>query len=110
MLPLEQLATLDLYLWLEREGEAALRLNLHQTSVSRQLRGALKTLNLKLDRRAPHMGLLGELELLQAERRVHQLARLRGLMPQRLDAAFSSGPWVAQFSGDPIAARFPRLN
>ena len=95
MLPLEQLATLDLYLWLEREDEAARRLNLHQTSVSRQLRGALKTLNLKLDRSAPHKGLLGELELLQAERRVHQLARLRGLMPLRLDAAFSSGPWFA---------------
>ena len=95
MLSLEQLATLDLYLWLEREDEAARRLNLHQTSVSRQLRGALKTLNLKLDRSAPHKGLLGELELLQAERRVHQLARLRGLMPLRLDAAFSSGPWFA---------------
>ena len=95
VLSLEQLATLDLYLWLEREEEAARRLNLHQTSVSRQLRVALKALDLKLDRSAPHKAVVGELELLAAERQVHQLARLKGLQPLRLDAAFSSGPWFA---------------
>lgn len=94
MLQLDQLAALDLYLWLERETEVAELLSVHQSTVSRQVRSALRVMALKFDPRAAHRELLGDLELLQAERVVHQLARLKGRAPLRIDATYSSGPWL----------------
>ena len=94
MLQLDQLAALDLYLWLERETEVAELLSVHQSTVSRQVRSALRVMALKFDPRAAHREVLGDLELLQAERVVHQLARLKGRAPLRIDATYSSGPWL----------------
>ena len=96
MLSLDLLAALDLYVWLEREEKVAQKLALHQSTVSRHVRSALKTFDLRLDRSAAHKAFLGDdVALLAGERWVHQLARLRGRAPLRLDAAFSSGPWFA---------------
>ena len=94
MLSLDQLAILDLYLWFERETDVAEVLQVHQSTVSRQVRAALKTMGLRLDAGAVHRTVLGDTELLEAERGVHQLARLRGRAPLRIDATYSSGPWL----------------
>ena len=93
VLSLEQLAVLDLYLWLEHEGDVSAAHHVHQSTVSRQLRAALKLFDLSLVRRHTHLELRGDPSLLLAERYVHQQARLRGLAPLRIDATYSSGPW-----------------
>ena len=79
VLPLEHLAVLDLYLWLGNEGTVSEVLDVHQSTVSRQVRSALKLFNLKLSRSDGHVELGGDASLLMAERAVHQQARLRGL-------------------------------
>ncbi|MEB3307259.1 MAG: LysR substrate-binding domain-containing protein [Cyanobacteriota bacterium] len=94
MISLQQLASLDYYLWLGAGGAAARALSIDQSTVSRQLRHTLHTLNLKLNRFGPsHITVQGDSTLLLAERRVHQLARLRGMAPLRLAATYSAGPW-----------------
>lgn len=94
MLGLQQLAALDLYLWLKGGDAAAQALTVNQSTVSRQLRQALRAFELNLHRHgAGALQLKGDLSLLLAEREVHQLARLRGMAPLRLDAVYSSGPW-----------------
>jgi DNA-binding transcriptional LysR family regulator len=94
LLTLDQLALLDLYLWLEREAAVADLFRVHQSTVSRQVRASLVTMQLQLDPTAAHRTLLGDAELLQAERFVHQLARLRGRAPLRIDGTYASGPWL----------------
>ncbi len=76
VLPLEHLAALDLYLWLGNEGTVSEVLDVHQSTVSRQVRSALKLFNLKLSRSHGHVQLGGDASLLMAERTVHQQARL----------------------------------
>lgn len=95
VLPLEHLAVLDLYLWLGHEGAVSDVLEVHQSTVSRQVRSALKLfkLKLKLSRADGSMQLGGDASLLMAERAVHQQARLRGRAPLRIDATYASGPW-----------------
>jgi len=93
VLPLEHLAVLDLYLWLGNEGTVSEVLDVHQSTVSRQVRSALKLFNLKLSRSDGHVQLGGDASLLMAERAVHQQARLRGRAPLRIDATYASGPW-----------------
>jgi DNA-binding transcriptional LysR family regulator len=93
VLPLEHLAVLDLYLWLGHEGAVSDVLDVHQSTVSRQVRSALKLFKLKLSRADGSMQLGGDASLLMAERAVHQQARLRGRAPLRIDATYASGPW-----------------
>jgi DNA-binding transcriptional LysR family regulator len=94
VLPLEHLAVLDLYLWMEQELAVSAATNVHQSTVSRQIRSALKLFALKLSRGSEHLELAGDASLLRAERFVHQQARLRGLAALRVDATYSSGPWL----------------
>jgi hypothetical protein len=63
LLSLDHLAVLDLYLWLERETAVAGLLQVHQSTVSRQLRSALKIMDVRLDARAAHLTLLGDTEM-----------------------------------------------
>lgn len=93
VLPLEHLAVLDLYLWLGHEGAVSDVLEVHQSTVSRQVRSALKLFKLKLSRADGCVQLGGDASLLMAERAVHQQARLRGRAPLRIDATYASGPW-----------------
>ena len=94
VLPLEHLALLDLYLWLEHEGVVSAACHVHQSTVSRQVRSALKLFELSMSRQHGHVQVCGDSALLLAERFVHQQARLRSLAPLRVDATYSSGPWL----------------
>ena len=94
MLSLQRLAALDLYLWLEREEAVSERLGCHQSNVSRNLRAAAQFFRLDLSVAGPHPQVIGDVDLLLALRGVHQQARLRGMAPLRLDATYSSGPWL----------------
>jgi DNA-binding transcriptional LysR family regulator len=94
VLSLQQLSALDLYLWLEREELVGAALGCHQSSVSRNMRASVRLFDLRLTTVGPHPRLDGDDTLLQAQRAVHQQARLRGMAPLRLDATYSSGPWL----------------
>jgi DNA-binding transcriptional LysR family regulator len=98
MIAIDQLAALDLAIWLGSGSSAAARLGVSQSTVSRQQRTVLETLGLRLVRRRDGLKLRGDQELLAAERSVQQLARLRGFAPLRIDANFASGPWLV----DPV--------
>ena len=93
MIGLDQLAALDLALWMGSGSAAAEELRVNQSTVCRQQRSVLGLLGLRLVRRCGVQMLKGDLELLRAERVVHQLARLKGFAPLRIDANFASGPW-----------------
>lgn len=93
VLSLDQLAVLDLYLWQEQEQAVSSAVGISQSTVSRQIRSALRLFQLKLRRGVAHLQLDGDPQLLLAERTVHQRARLRGLALLRVDATYSSGPW-----------------
>jgi DNA-binding transcriptional LysR family regulator len=93
MISLDLLAALDLSLWLGSGAAAAEVLHVNQSTVSRQQAAVLRLLGLRLIRRPDGARLKGDLELLQAERVVQQLARLKGFAPLRIDANFASGPW-----------------
>jgi DNA-binding transcriptional LysR family regulator len=91
---LDLLAALDLALWMGSGSAAAEALRVNQSTVCRQQRSVLGLLGLRLVRRCGVLVLKGDLELLRAERGVHQLARLKGFAPLRIDANFASGPWL----------------
>ena len=95
MLSLEVLASLDLSIWM-RSGECAgQRLQINQSSVSRNCRRALHLFQLKLHREDQEWSVQGDTTLLQLERRVHQLARWQAMAPLRLEATYWSGPLLA---------------
>lgn len=93
MLGLEPLATLDLYLWLGHGADVARLQHVNPSTVSRQMRMAVKQLNLRLVRYGPEREVLGDRELLKALRYGLQLARLKGAAPLRIDGTYCTGPW-----------------
>jgi hypothetical protein len=93
MLGLEPLATLDLYLWLGHGSDVARLQHVNPSTVSRQIRMALKELNLRLVRCGAEREVHGDRELLQTLRHGLQLARLKGAAPLRIDGTYCSGPW-----------------
>jgi len=68
MLSLDQLAALDLTLWLGSGAAAAEVLDVNPSTVSRQQAAVLRLLGLRLIRRPDGPRLKGDLELLRAER------------------------------------------
>jgi DNA-binding transcriptional LysR family regulator len=94
LIGLEQLAAIDLSLWMGSGSAAADLLGVNQSTVSRHQRSVLGLLGLRLVRRCGVLVLQGDQELLRAERIVQQLARLKGFAPLRIDANFASGPWL----------------
>ena len=93
MVGLEQLTALDLYLWYGQGQAVADTLHLSQSTVSRQARAAMQVFGLHCRPGAFPRELLGDQSLLLAERRVHQMARFRGMAPLRLEATYCTGPW-----------------
>jgi DNA-binding transcriptional LysR family regulator len=94
---LEQLTALDLYLWFGHGQTVAETLDLSQSTVSRQARAAMRVFGLGCSTGGGHRALIGDQTLLLAERRVHQVARLRGMAPLRLEATYCAGPWFAPY-------------
>lgn len=95
VLSLEQLCCVDLYLWHGQEAVVAELLGISQSSVNRKIRKTLQLFDLHINRSEAEHRVMGLAEMLQAERQVHQLARLKGLAPLRFEAAYSCGPWCA---------------
>jgi len=93
VLALDQLAALDLSLWMGSGAAAAGVLGVNQSTVWRQQRSVLGLLGLRMVFRRGGAQLRGDADLLRAEREVHQMARLKGFAPLRIDANFASGPW-----------------
>jgi len=96
LVDLETLAALDGLLWL-RTGEAAAdKLALSQPSISRRAKAAQTVFEVSSKKIDGEWDLLSDADLLNAERRVHQLARWNGLAPLRLEASYWWEPLLKQ--------------
>lgn len=94
MISLEALDALDLLEWLGSGAAAAQRLQCSQSTVSRQAREVLRSLDLVSGRRLQPTELQASSPLLAMERQLHQLYRLRQGRKLRLDASFLAAPLV----------------
>ena len=95
MLRLDELAALDLAIWLRSGTEAARRLEVRQSTVSRRCRHCLELLQLGLEKHQEEWRLVGDRRLIVKLRQLHQLARWRGMAPLRLEGTYWSGPLLA---------------
>ena len=99
MLSLDRLAALDLTLWLRSGEEAAQRLGLTQSNVSRGVHRALELFGLELVLVEQEWQITGPAEwmqLLAMERQLHQHARWAGLAPLRIEGTYWSGPLLLE--------------
>jgi DNA-binding transcriptional LysR family regulator len=100
MLSHEQLCAYDYNCWFGNGRNAAKKLGINQSSVSRNTRNVLQIFSLRSIRGASSWcvdGPADSVELLQAERAVHQLMRLqRGSLPCRVEANYWAGPTLLQ--------------
>lgn len=85
MVTKEDLEGLDLLLWHGNGPRAALQLQCNQSTVSRRVQRCLGTFRLRIKRREGEWAIQGTSLLLQMEREIHQLARLLGQHPLRLE-------------------------
>lgn len=81
----EDLEGLDLLLWHGNGPKAATQLQCNQSTISRRVQRCLGTFGLRIKRRQGEWTILGPSLLLQMEREIHQLARLLGEQPLRLE-------------------------
>ena len=90
MVSQDDLAGLDLFLWHGNGPRAAHDLQCNQSTISRRVRRCLEVFGLRLKRRQGEWVLSDRSLLLRMEREIHQLARLLGQHPLRLEG-FPSG-------------------
>jgi len=96
MVTLDELAALDAVLW-QRNGKLASQaLRCNQSTVSRRLTRTLDSFQLTMTRRHGEWQVLGNPLLLQMERELHQLCRLLGSHPLRLEFSPYCGPMLAR--------------
>ena len=89
---LDDLDCLDLLIWLRTGEQAAVRLGVSQSKVSRTVAAVSQALGIELHKSRDEWDLQGDQTLLQLERRVHQQYRwIRG-KPLRIEAQYYSGP------------------
>lgn len=86
MVTVETLEALDLLIWLGNGALAAEQAYCNQSTVSRRVRQAEISFDLKLQRRGSQWHLSGNSLLVQMEREVHQLNRIHRNRPLRLHA------------------------
>ena len=86
MVTVETLEALDLLIWLGSGVLAGDRARCNQSTVSRRVSQAESNLGLKLQRRGGQWHLSGNSLLVRMEREVHQLNRIHGHRPLRLQA------------------------
>lgn len=95
MVHLEELASLDFILWL-RTGQRAGRVaGLSQSTISRRLARCLDTFNLTMERQQGEWDVPPS-PLLRLERELHQLWRLLGHAPLRLEGCPRTAPLLLQ--------------
>ncbi len=86
MVTLDDLAGLDLFLWHGGGPKAAAMLGCNQSTISRRVQRSSQAFGLRLKRRQGEWTLVGRhVSLLQMEREIHQVARLLGQAPLRLE-------------------------
>ena len=96
MVSLEELASLDLQLWLRSGEEAANRLHCAQSTISRRNIETLRRFNISMKRSDGEWRLFGNKAFLNLERQIHQLHRLtHQSQPLRLEANFWATPVLA---------------
>lgn len=88
MVSLDQLAALDLVIWLGTTQRAALLAHTNQSTISRRSRITLEQFELRLGRHSDGWRLRGTTDLLALERQLHQRARLQGRLPLRLQVPY----------------------
>ena len=84
----EQLAALDLTLWLGSTERAAEVDFSNQSTISRRHHKVLRQFGIELNRTKRELEVSGDLQLLDLERQVHQLARLKRRLGLRLQIPF----------------------
>ena len=95
MVSQEDLAGLDLFLWHGSGPKAAALLQCNQSTISRRVQRCTDVFGVKLKRRLGEWGLSDHSPLLQMEREIHQMARLLGQHPLRLEGfPVGAGPLV----------------
>lgn len=92
MVSLDQLAALDLQLWLTASQRAARLEQTNQSTIVRRGQAAAACFGVTIRRDPGGWDLEGDSQLLQLERRLHQQARLLGRRPLRLQAPY----WTQQ--------------
>lgn len=97
---LVELACLDAHLWLGTGEKAARRLQLVQSTVSRNIKRVARAFQLQVCRSANDLVIQGDQSLLQLERELHQRYRWQHGMPLRLDAQYYSGPLLCEPNPD----------
>jgi len=96
MVSLEELAALDLQIWLRTGPQAAQALGCNQSTISRRVERTLGVFRLKLHRRGGEWHLRGHLQLLRMQRELHQCARFLGQEPLRLEISPLTVPLLVQ--------------
>ena len=87
MIGIEELDALDLTIWLGRGSDAASLLGCNQSTISRRSNQCLQVFDLRMHRDAEGWPRIRQHDLLQLERQVHQLHRLRDGRHLRIDAS-----------------------
>jgi hypothetical protein len=95
MITADELQAFDLLIWLGTGQLAASRCGCSQPTISRQTRQVTSTLAINLRRRQGEWEIHGDTLLLALERQLHQLFRLNGRAPLRLEASCVAGPLLA---------------
>jgi hypothetical protein len=96
MVSLEELAALDLQIWLRTGPQAARAVGCNQSTISRRVERTLGVFRLKLHRCGGEWHLRGHLQLLRMQRELHQCARFLGQEPLRLEISPLMVPLLAQ--------------
>lgn len=91
----EELSALDHLQWLRTGAAAARAMRCSQPTVSRRVSEVLSRFGCSLRRQGGEWRIEGYRELLAMQRQVHQIWRLQGGEPLRLEATYWSGPSLA---------------
>jgi len=88
----ETLSCFDCLIWLRTGENAARRLGVDQATIARTARKVAAAFELTLEKQGGEWRIQGDRNLLDLERRSHQLYRWQMQLPLRLEAQYSSGP------------------
>jgi hypothetical protein len=96
MVSVDELDALDLLIWFGRGAPAARQLGCNQSTISRRCQTVLHTFGLRLHKDSHGWPCTESHDLLERERRLHQLYRLKTGQPLRIDASLLAAPLLRQ--------------